>query len=105
MQSSGSKQKMEGAVVRYINIEQEIDMVVDELVDRRKDVISVIEQLKPDEYDVLHKRYVQYMELYEVAEQYDDKSYSWVTTTHGRALKNVQKILDQREEMNERIRI
>ena len=98
VQSSGSQQKMADAVVRYINIEQEIDAVIDQLVDTKKDVISVIEQLKPDEYDVLHKRYVQYMELYEVAEQYEDKSYSWVTTTHGRGIKHVQDILDSRKD-------
>lgn len=96
VQSSGSQQKMADAVVRYINIEQELDEVIDKLVDTKKDVISVIEKLKPDEYDILHKRYVQYMELYEVAEQYEDKSYSWVTTVHGRGIKHVQDILDSR---------
>ncbi len=96
VQSSGSKQKMADAVERFVEIEKEINKSIDILVDTKNDVISVIEQLKTIEYDILHKLYVQYMSLYDVADIYD-KSYSWVTTIHGRALKNVQRILDQRE--------
>ena len=96
VQSSGSKQKMADAVERFVEIEKEINKSIDTLVDTKNDVIGVIEQLKTIEYDILHKLYVQYMSLYDVADIYD-KSYSWVTTIHGRALKNVQTILDQRE--------
>lgn len=96
VQQSGSQNKMADAVERYIDIETEIDEYIDELVDIKKDVISVIEQLDIVEYDLLHKVYVQGIELYDVTNYYD-KSYSWVTMTHGRALNNVQKILDARE--------
>ena len=95
VQSSGSQQKMADAVCRYVDIEKEIDEQIDILIDTRQDVISVIEKLKTTEYDILHKMYVQYMSLYDVADIYN-KSYSWATTVHGRALKNVQAILDQR---------
>ena len=96
VQSSGSQQKMADAVCRYVDIEKEIDEQIDILIDTRQDVISVIEKLKTTEYDILHKMYVQYMSLYDVADIYN-KSYSWATTVHGRALKNVQAILDQRK--------
>lgn len=96
VQSSGSQQKMADAVCRYVDIEKEIDEQIDILIDTRQDVISVIEKLKTTEYDILHKMYVQYMSLYDVADIYN-KSYSWATTVHGRALKNVQSILDQRK--------
>jgi len=95
VQSSGSQQKMADAVSRYIDIEREIDEQIDKLIDTKQDVISVIEQLKPIEYDILHKIYVQYIKLYEVPDIYG-KTYSWATTVHGRALKNVQAILDER---------
>lgn len=95
VQSSGSQQKMADAIGRYIDMEAEIDRAIDKLVDAKNDVIHVIEQLPVDEYDVLHKIYVQYFTLYEVADIHD-KSYSWVTTVHGRALQKVQKILDER---------
>ncbi len=97
VQSSGSQQKMADAVGRYVDIEKDIDKVIDKLIDTKQDVINVIEQLDAAEYDLLHMVYVQYLTLYEVADIYD-KSYSWVTTTHGRGLKHVQDILDGRKD-------
>ena len=96
VQSSSSQQKMADAVGKYIDMEKEIDRIIDMLVDTRQDVINVIEKLNATEYDLIHKIYVQYLTLDDVAELYE-KSYSWVTTVHGRALKNVQKILDGRK--------
>ena len=98
VQSSGSQQKMADAVDRCVDMEREIDDLVDRLVDLKRDVTSVIEQLPVAEYDVLHKLYIQHMTLYDVAEA-KGKTYSWVTSIHGRALKNVQNILDERPEM------
>lgn len=96
VQSSGSQQKMADAVARYVDIEREIDAVVDELIETKKDVVAVIEMLAPIEYDILHKVYVQHITLDDVADRLG-KTYSWATTIHGRALKNVQDILDSRE--------
>ena len=95
VQSSGSQQKMADAVDRYIDIEKEIDKAIDQLIDTRKDIISVIEQLDATEYDIAHKVYVQFFTLQDVAYMYD-KSYNWAKTINGRALKNVQRILDAR---------
>lgn len=99
VQSSVSQQKMADAISKYIDIESEIDKCIDNLIDAKKDVISVIEQLNTTEYDLLHKVYVQYIPLFDVPELYG-KSYSWATTVHGRALKNVQEILDERDDNN-----
>lgn len=96
VQSSGSQQKMADAVSRYVDIEKEIDEQIDLLIDTKQEVISVIEKLNATEYDLLHKVYVQYVTLYEVADIYGN-TYSWATTVHGRALKKVQAILDERE--------
>jgi hypothetical protein len=96
VQGSGNYQKMADAVGRYTDIEAEINEYIDKLVDARKDVIYVIEQLTAIEYDVLHMLYVQYMNIDEVAEVFD-KSSSWVATVRGSALKNVQRILDDRK--------
>ena len=96
VQSSGSQQKMADAVARFIDIEKEIDKCIDNLVDTKKDVIAVIEQLNASEYDLLHKVYVQFFTLQEVADLYD-KSISWAKTIHKRGLKNVQRILDERQ--------
>ncbi len=97
VQSSGSQQKMADAVARYVDIEKEIDAAIDKYIDTRNYVISVIEQLPVTEYDILHKVYVQGIELADVAVAFG-KSYSWATSKHGEALKEVQDILDAEKE-------
>lgn len=95
VQSSGSQSKMADAIIKCVDMEKEIDALVDELIHTKKKVISTIEKLySPTEYKILHLRYIQGVSLTEIADSMD-KEYSWVTTTHGRALKNVQKILDR----------
>jgi hypothetical protein len=94
VQSSGSQSKMADAVTRCVDMEQEIDALVDKLVDTKREVIRVIERLdSPTEYDVMHRRYIQFQSLQEIADHYK-MEYGWATTVHGRALKNVQKIID-----------
>lgn len=93
VQSSGSQQKMADAVAKFIDIESEIDECIDKLIETKKEVIFVIEQLKVSEYDLMHKVYVQFIPLQEVAYMYD-KSISWAKGIHRKGLKNVQKILD-----------
>lgn len=95
VQSSGNPQKIADAICRYIDLEREINQDIDKLVDAKKDVISVIEQLNATEYDITHKIYVQYLTLEDVADAYD-RTYSWATTIHGRALKHIQNILNKR---------
>lgn len=96
VQSSPNQQKMADAVCRIIEIEAEIDACIDRLVDTKKEVINTLERLNPTEYDLLHKVYVQYFTFDDVAIK-NNKSYSWVTTVHGKALKNVQRMLDERK--------
>lgn len=95
VQSSGSQSKMEDAIIKCVDVDREIDECVDRLIAAKREVIEVIEQLNAGEYDILHKRYIQYMPLDEIA-IVKDKSYSWITTVHGRGLQNVQKILDEK---------
>ena len=96
VQSSGGKSKMAEAVDKCVDIEAEIDGLVDKLIDTKKEVIQTIEQLdSPTEYDVLHRRYIQFQGLQDIADHYR-KDYGWATTTHGRALKSLQEILDRK---------
>lgn len=98
VQSSGRKTKMADAVDRCVDMEREIDSLVDRLVDLKRDVTSVIEQLNATEYDLLHKVYIQHLSFYDVAVA-KGKTKDWVKTVHGRALQNVQRILDSRESL------
>ena len=100
VQSSGSKQKMADAVEKYMELEEEIDSYIDKLVDKKNEIIKIIEQLPAVEYDVLHKIYIQGKTLYDFAEE-NNKTYSSVTTLHGSALKKVQNILDRENMKNE----
>lgn len=96
VQSSGSKEKMADAVCRYMDMQTEINDDIDRLIDTKQEIISTIEQLNVDEYDVLHKIYVQFKTFQEVAAE-KGKSYSWVTSKHGRGLANLQRILEVRK--------
>lgn len=96
VQASASQQKMAAAIEKCVDMEEEINGLIDKLIEKKKDVITTIEQLySPTEYDILHKRYIQFLPLKEIADNYK-REYNWVTTTHGRALKNVQNILDRK---------
>lgn len=95
VQSTHNPHKIADAIGKYIDLEAEIKRDIDDLIAAKKDVISVIEQLNADEYNVTHKIYVQCL-TYDETAYICKQSKSWVTTTHGRALKHVQGILDQR---------
>ena len=92
--STTTTSKMEDAVIKCIMVEDEITAAVEKLIAEKRKVVQVIERLySPTEYRVLHMRYIQHIGFADIAERLG-KEYSWVTTTHGRALKHVQEILD-----------
>lgn len=95
VQASKNPQKMADAINKYIDLEKEIDACVDKLIETKTEVVKTIEQLSPAEYDLLHKVYIQYMSFQEVA-LIHNRSYTSITTLHGRALASLQRILDER---------
>lgn len=94
VQTSGSKQIMTYAIDRYVDIEKEIKNYIDELVDKRMEVIKVIGKLKTKHYDILHKVYIQKLDYNKIADIYD-KSYSSVTSLRGRALAELEKLIER----------
>jgi RNase H-fold protein (predicted Holliday junction resolvase) len=98
VQSSGGKSKMADAIEKCVDMEAEIDSLVDKLIDTKKEVIQTIEQLEnPYDYDLLHKKYIQFMTFEQIAEYYG-REYTTITTAHGRALKNVQALLERKKD-------
>lgn len=97
VQSSGNQQKMASAIDKVVDLKREANEMIDKLIDHKQEIIKTIEQLKPIEYDVLHKRYIQGMQFDEIG-AVRNKSKSWATTWHGIALKNLNKILDEKQE-------
>ncbi len=89
VQTSGSKEKMAKAVIEAVAVQEQIDVLLDTI----SEVYRVIEKLDTKYYKFIHKIYVQGMTLREVASS-EGYSYSWATTMHSRALKEVQRILD-----------
>ena len=85
VQTSTGDGAMTGTVEKYVDIDREI-----------QEIICTIEMLEHDEYDVLHKKYVQGMTLRDVARK-REKAYSTTAHTHSRALIHLQEILDIRE--------
>ena len=94
VQSSGSQQKMADAVTKCLAMEDEIADAIDCLIATKQEVVRTIEMVpNPTEYKILHMKYIQHLELKTIANHYGS-DYTWATTTHGRALKSVQAILD-----------
>lgn len=94
VQSSGSKSKMADAVERCHDMEDEILGAVERLIAEKQKAVSILEQLEsPIHYKILHMKYIQYLELEDIATKCH-MEYTNVTTTHGRALKQVQAIMD-----------
>lgn len=99
VQSSGSKHKMADTVDSCIDRVRKIENRIKELFAEMDAIIADIEGLPEMESDILHKVYVQYMSLKEVAASRGE-SYSTVTTNHGVALKMISDILDKRKATN-----
>ena len=96
VQSSGTKDKMAKAVELCVDAEDEILREVSILRGIKKKVTETIERLySPEEYDVLHMRYIQYKSLQEIADEYG-KDYGWAKTTCKRATYHLQAILNKK---------
>lgn len=102
VQSSGNKQKMENAICRHLQMEEEVNRYIDKLVDVRQEILLTIENLPTADYEVLHKAYVQCKNFTVIAFEME-KSRSWVTSVHDRALQGVQRLLDERKEVQNEI--
>ena len=99
VQSSGSKSKIEQAVTKCEEAEEDILNAVIRLIEEKNKRTEILEQLdSPIYYKVLHMKYIQNMEFIEIADALK-MEYTNVTTTHGRALKQVQKVLYDSKEM------
>lgn len=94
--SFGNHDAMANAICTYLDLERE---EIDSLLTERKEILKTIEQLPPMQYRVLFNMYAQYEQfktLKDIAVKYDC-SYSTARGTHERALKRLQRILDERE--------
>lgn len=92
VQASGNPQKMADAIGQAVDLEREIETLKKQYAAIKEEVAATIRLLPPAEYDVLHKLYIQRMTIGEVAVALR-RSYSWVTTTQGRAVGHLAELL------------
>lgn len=92
VQSSPASPKVESVLDMYISVKQEKMKEIAELEAEKKAIISDIEKLPPSEYSVIYKRYVQNKSFYQISSELD-KSYSWCTWTHSKALEYLQRLM------------
>ncbi|WP_231276906.1 DUF1492 domain-containing protein [Clostridium botulinum] len=90
-----SKSPMENVMVKVIDLEYEINKDIDKLVDLKKEIIETINKLSDLNYQLLlEMRYINGKCWDDVATSmgYDR---SWILRLHGRALKEIEKIINK----------
>lgn len=85
--------KMESAVVKLIDLADELNRLIDEYINHKQKVVKALEQLPAKEYGVLHRHYIRYMTWEQIAE---DMGYSTmqVWRIRKKGLKNLQDVIE-----------
>ena len=91
VQTTPEFDKMSGKVAKIIEIEQKIDSLIDEYVDKKNLIISQIDKIENETYyEILFARYIEKKTFEKIA---DEMNYSFRNTTriHGRALREFER--------------
>lgn len=93
---TGETDKVGDATVRLSHLSAEIDQITGELIAARQSVIGLLETLPPDEYDLLHKIYVQGLTVEDISDgkPCGPRSVRQLYRIKARALRHVQTALD-----------
>ncbi len=97
VQVSKGGDRVGDAVASYADMEKELEQVIADSHRARYNIITTIEKLPYDEYIVLYGVYVQGKTLYDISDD-EEKSRSWAASMKGKALKDLQAILDEKED-------
>lgn len=90
VQSSPRADALERRVVKYVEMEQKINNMIDEFVDLKHEIINQIQSLSDEKHiSVLFKRYVQYKSFEQIAVEMS-YSYQYVRELHGCALEEFE---------------
>ena len=89
VQASSNQQKMADAVIRYADIEKEIETLRAE----KRLFVERIERLPRNYYLLLHDVYIKGLTLKE-SERMNQKKTSWGSTTHARAKKELMRVIE-----------
>lgn len=97
VQSTRDLQKNAHMIIDYVDLEKEIKKImreIDELKQKRAEIIKTIERLPSAEYKVIYALYVKDFTRKEVAYHYK-KSIEWVKQRKARGLKLIQAMIDE----------
>lgn len=92
VQSTPDFDKMSGKIAKIVDMENKIDSLIDEYVDKKNLIVSQIDSIENETYyEILFSRYIAKKTFEKIA---DEMSYSWrqIIRLHGRALQEFEKI-------------
>lgn len=96
VQSSGNQDKMGNIVIKLMEQQEKINRTIDKYIDMKSNIHEVLSLLdNGDHIRLLYKRYFEY-KSWEVIAYEMNYTYRWVTKMHGKALVELDKILDER---------
>lgn len=91
VQTSPQGDMLEKKVVKYVQMEQEINDMINKFVDLKHKIIDEIQGLSEVKHiDVLFKKYVQYKSLEQIAVEMN-YSYPYIKELHGYALQDFER--------------
>ena len=82
---------MSGKIAKIIELENKIDSLIDEYVDKKNLIVSQIDSIENETYyEILFSRYIAKKTFEKIA---DEMSYSWrqIIRLHGRALQDFER--------------
>lgn len=91
VQSTPDFDKMSGKIAKIVDMENKIDSLIDEYVDKKNLIVSQIDSIENETYyEILFSRYIAKKTFEKIA---DEMSYSWrqIIRLHGRALQEFEK--------------
>ena len=95
IQTSVSGDAISEIVIKYVELENELNKQIDEFVDLKNKIIGEIQSLEDVDYvKLLYKRYIEYKSLKVIAVEMK-YTYAYARTLHGRALQEFAKVHTQ----------
>ena len=86
--------RMEETIAKIIDLEHEIDRDIDALVDLKQEIIHIVNSIESAEYrTTLEMRYLQFKKWEQIALSMST-NLRWVYRMHGRALNEIQQIIN-----------
>lgn len=93
--ASGSQDKLGDTVAKMADLLTQINRDTDAFVDLKREAKALLDKVKnPTYYKILHKRYVLYHSLEQIAVEMN-YTYRWVKRLHGRALQAFEKVMKE----------